>query len=140
VDYSAGLDISMDETDVCVLDREGVLVCESKTASTAEAPTSVRIALIGIVGGNKPVRFGEDSLSRGNEAALSLPVERWREWGLQDLAEVKCRSPGRAEDNDKFPQAAACRSRESARERACGRGALAGLPPQTRHRGGRSRS
>jgi hypothetical protein len=32
--------------------------------------TSVRIALIGIVGGNKPIRFGEDSLSRGNKAAL----------------------------------------------------------------------
>jgi hypothetical protein len=31
MDY-AGHDISMDETDVCVLDREGVLVCESKTA------------------------------------------------------------------------------------------------------------
>jgi hypothetical protein len=37
MDYFAGLDISMDETDVCVLDREGVLVCESETASTAEA-------------------------------------------------------------------------------------------------------
>jgi transposase len=33
----AGLDISMDETHVCVLDREGVVVRESKTASTAEA-------------------------------------------------------------------------------------------------------
>ena len=29
--------ISMDETHVCVLDREGVVVRESKTASTAEA-------------------------------------------------------------------------------------------------------
>ena len=37
MDYFAGLDISMDETHVCVLDREGVLVRESKTASTAEA-------------------------------------------------------------------------------------------------------
>ena len=27
----------MDETDVCVLDRDDVLVCESKTASTAKA-------------------------------------------------------------------------------------------------------
>ena len=33
MDYFAGLDISMDETDVCVLDREGVVVRESKTAS-----------------------------------------------------------------------------------------------------------
>ena len=36
MDYFAGLDISMDETHVCVLDREGVVVRESKTASTAE--------------------------------------------------------------------------------------------------------
>jgi hypothetical protein len=37
MDYFAGLDISMDETHVCVLDREGVVVRESKTESTAEA-------------------------------------------------------------------------------------------------------
>ena len=37
MDYFAGLDISMDETHVCVVDREGVVVRESKTASTAEA-------------------------------------------------------------------------------------------------------
>ena len=33
----AGLDISMDETHVCVLDREGMVVRESKTESTAQA-------------------------------------------------------------------------------------------------------
>ena len=37
MDYFAGLDISMDETHICVLDREGVVVHESKTASTAQA-------------------------------------------------------------------------------------------------------
>ena len=37
MDYFAGLDISMDETHVCVLDREGVVVRERKTQSTAEA-------------------------------------------------------------------------------------------------------
>ena len=37
MDYFAGLDISMDETHVCVLDREGVVVRERKTESTAEA-------------------------------------------------------------------------------------------------------
>jgi transposase len=37
MDYFAGLDISMDETHVCVLDREGVVVHEGKSASTAEA-------------------------------------------------------------------------------------------------------
>ena len=37
MDYFAGPDISMDETHVCVLDREGVVVRESKTESTAQA-------------------------------------------------------------------------------------------------------
>jgi transposase len=37
MDYFAGLDISMDETHVSVLDREGEVVHESKTASTAQA-------------------------------------------------------------------------------------------------------
>ena len=37
MDYFSGLDISMDETHVCILDREGVVVRESKAASTAEA-------------------------------------------------------------------------------------------------------
>ena len=37
MDYFAGLDISMDESHVCVLDREGVVVHQSKTASTAGA-------------------------------------------------------------------------------------------------------
>jgi hypothetical protein len=37
MDYFAGLDISMDETHVCVVDREGAVVCESKTESTAQA-------------------------------------------------------------------------------------------------------
>jgi hypothetical protein len=37
VDYFAVLDISMDETHVCVLDRDGVVVHRTKTASTAEA-------------------------------------------------------------------------------------------------------
>ncbi len=40
MDYFAGLDISMDETHVCVVDREGVMVRESKTASTADAIAS----------------------------------------------------------------------------------------------------
>jgi transposase len=37
MDYFAGLDISMDETHVCVLDREGEVVRESKAESTAQA-------------------------------------------------------------------------------------------------------
>ena len=39
MDYFAGLDISMDETHVCVVDREGVVVYEGKSASMAEAIT-----------------------------------------------------------------------------------------------------
>jgi hypothetical protein len=42
MEYFAGLDISMDETHVCVLDREGVVVYESKTASAAEAIACTR--------------------------------------------------------------------------------------------------
>ena len=37
MDYFAGLDISMDETHICVLDREGAVVYEGKCASMAEA-------------------------------------------------------------------------------------------------------
>ena len=37
MDYFAGLDISMDETHVCVVDRDGAVVYEGKSASAAEA-------------------------------------------------------------------------------------------------------
>ncbi len=37
MDYFAGLDISMDETHVCVVDRDGAVVYEGRSASTAEA-------------------------------------------------------------------------------------------------------
>jgi hypothetical protein len=37
VDYFAGLDISMEETHVCVVDRDGAVMHEAKTASTPEA-------------------------------------------------------------------------------------------------------
>ena len=37
MDYFAGLDISMDETHICVLHREGAVIYESKTESTAQA-------------------------------------------------------------------------------------------------------
>lgn len=36
MEYFAGLDISMEETHVCVVDREGAVVHEQKTASTPE--------------------------------------------------------------------------------------------------------
>jgi predicted NBD/HSP70 family sugar kinase len=37
MDYFAGLDISMDETQVCVVDLEGEVVRERKTESTAQS-------------------------------------------------------------------------------------------------------
>ncbi|SJM32674.1 transposase (fragment) [Mesorhizobium delmotii] len=37
MEYFAGLDISMEETHVCVLDREGAVVHEARTISTTEA-------------------------------------------------------------------------------------------------------
>jgi hypothetical protein len=37
MDYFAGLDISTDETHVCVVDRDGAVVYEGKSAVTAEA-------------------------------------------------------------------------------------------------------
>jgi transposase len=37
MDYFAGLDISMDDTHICVLDREGAVVYARKTTSTAQA-------------------------------------------------------------------------------------------------------
>jgi len=41
MEYFAGLDIAMEETQVCVLDRDGVIICEAKAASTAEAITDL---------------------------------------------------------------------------------------------------
>jgi hypothetical protein len=43
MDYFAGLDISMDETHVCIVEREGEVVHASKTASTGKrSPLSWR--------------------------------------------------------------------------------------------------
>jgi transposase len=41
MDYFAGLDISMDETHVCVLDREGVVVRELGSTTPATACRSL---------------------------------------------------------------------------------------------------
>ncbi len=34
MDYFVGLDVSMEETHICILDREGVLIREGKASST----------------------------------------------------------------------------------------------------------
>src|ERR1700687_201049 len=92
MDYFAGLDISMDETHVCVLEREGVVFRESKTASTAgaiadelaKAPSCRRIVFE--TGRMAPILF--HGLSR-----LSLPVvcveSRQDHHALQSLATHK---------------------------------------------------
>lgn len=40
MDYYAGLDVSMEETHICVVDRDGAVVHETKAASTAESIAS----------------------------------------------------------------------------------------------------
>jgi transposase len=44
MDYFAGLDVSMEETHICVVDRDGVVVHEVKVAST---PAAIVAALAG---------------------------------------------------------------------------------------------
>ena len=77
MDYFAGLDISMEETHVCVLDPEGMVVRESKAESTAaaiaielsKAPSCRRIVFE--TGRMAPILF--HGLSQ-----LSLRVVCWR--------------------------------------------------------------
>ncbi|MBS9718870.1 IS110 family transposase, partial [Pseudohalocynthiibacter aestuariivivens] len=40
MEYFAGLDVSMEETHICILDREGVLIREGKASSTPKAITA----------------------------------------------------------------------------------------------------
>jgi hypothetical protein len=40
MEYFAGLDVSMEETHVCVMNREGVIAHEEKTVTTPEANRS----------------------------------------------------------------------------------------------------
>ena len=84
MDYFAGLDISMDETLVCVLDREGVVVRESKTESTAQAiagelskaPSCRRIVFE--TGRMAPILFHELSLQlKFTLFRIILPLNRF---------------------------------------------------------------
>jgi hypothetical protein len=50
MDYFAGLDISMDEAYICVLDREGAVVYEGESASTAEAIADELVKAPSVVG------------------------------------------------------------------------------------------
>jgi len=51
MDYFAGLDVSMEETHVCVVDRDGAVIHEVKVPST---PADIKTALAGApaVGGS----------------------------------------------------------------------------------------
>ena len=40
MEYFAGLDVSMEETHICILDREGALIREGKASSTPQAITA----------------------------------------------------------------------------------------------------
>jgi hypothetical protein len=125
MDYFAGLDISMDQTHVCVLDREGVVVRESKTASMAQAiadelakaPSCRRIVFE--TGRMAPILFHE--LSR-----LGLPVvcveSRQAYQALKSLVTHKTdRERGRARDRR--------RHRRARRPSAIARAVLAGPWP-----------
>ena len=72
--YFAGLDISMEETHVCVLDREGAVVHEAKTMSTPEAiVASLAKALAFAAAVDDPERFRR---SRDVGAYLGLVPRR----------------------------------------------------------------
>ena len=92
MDYFAGLDISMDETHVCVLDCEGVVVRESKTESTAQAVANELFA--------KAPRVSSDRVRDGRMVAdpcftrilsqLGFPVILRREPAGLPGAQVAC--------------------------------------------------
>jgi hypothetical protein len=80
MDYFAGLDISMDETHVCIVDREGEVVYERKTASTAQtiadelakAPSCRRIAARETGGGTAVVADARRPRGLGGSVACSF--------------------------------------------------------------------
>src|ERR1700722_14677366 len=83
MDYSAGLNISMEETHVCVVDQDGAVVHESKTVSTAQA-IAVELAkassccrVVFETGRMAPIRFhgvARTRISRGlHRKPASLP-------------------------------------------------------------------
>ena len=44
MDYYAGIDVSLEQSRVCVVDATGKIVCEAKVASEPEAASSVNSA------------------------------------------------------------------------------------------------
>ena len=78
MDYFAGLDISMDETHICVVDRDGAVAYEGKSASTAEAiagelakaPICHRIVFE--TGRMAPILFHGRRMTRASDACRRL--------------------------------------------------------------------
>ena len=84
MEYFAGLDISMDETHVCVVDRDGAVVYEGKSASTAEAianelakaPSCRRIARDRTHGADPVPWIGGNSAFRWSASKAGRPIRR----------------------------------------------------------------
>jgi transposase len=81
MDYFAGLDISMDETHVCVLDRDGEVVHESSidraiADELVKAPSCSRIVFE--TGRMAPIlsrrRIGEDVCHSNQKSLLAPPI------------------------------------------------------------------
>ena len=94
MEYFAGLDISMEETHVCVLDREGAVVHEARTISTAEAifaslakaPSCRRVVFEtgrhkGLFSWSSPYRHG--IAGRNSPASYALPCPPAGKKGLR---------------------------------------------------------
>ena len=119
MDYFAGLDISMDETRICVVDREGAVVYEGKSASTAEAiadelakaPSCRRIVFE--TGRMAPILFHSLSqlglpvvcvesrqAKRSSRLRPTRPIamtlEGWRAWADRDFTCTGLKKPVRA--------------------------------------------
>jgi transposase len=94
MNYYAGLDVSMNETHICVVERDGGVVLEAKASSTPEAiaavletaPACQKIVLE--TGRMAPMLFH-------GLAALGLPVICVREPAGPPGAEVACHAQDR---------------------------------------------
>ena len=62
--YFAGLDVSLDETAICVVDEDGIVVTEGKAASEPDdlvrwlVATGLTITRVGLEAGSKPSKPG----------------------------------------------------------------------------------
>ena len=97
--YFAGLDVSMEETHICILDREGVLVREGKASSTPKMIRHVTARFLAVNHADR--RKSMDPEPR----ACPWPActgGRWRDWFLapdqQGQISMNNRNPGATAD------------------------------------------